>query len=111
MDIFIGNLPLSISALELRRLFGEAGSQARFRLFQKRYPDGAVCCYGRAKIDHAPLAGEIIEQLRDRQLSGRRLEVRRFVERSPLNERRAPMWRGIPWVGLDRRKTERRNGG
>ncbi len=111
MDIFIGNLPLSISALELRRLFGDAGSQARFRLFQKRYPDGAVCCYGRAKIGHESLACQIIEHLSERRLAGRRLEVRRYVERSPLNERRAPMWRGKPWIGLDRRKAERRNGG
>lgn len=110
MDIFVGNLPLSVTVVELRRLFGKAGATARYRIVQKQYADGTTRCYGRAMIEPDESARILIGSLDRALLHGRPLEVRRFVQRNLANERRAPMWRGRPWHGLDRRKGERRNG-
>lgn len=111
MDIFIGNLPLSASVTDLRHLFGNAGTNARFRIVQKKYANGAQCCYGRAVIVPDELARSLIDELHRRRVDDKNLVVRPYIERNMVNERRAPMWRGQPWTRLNRRKAERRNGG
>lgn len=108
MEIFVGNLPSSTSVSDLRRLFGNAGNRARFRICQKKLSDGSVHCYGQAMVEPDNRAEELLHELQGATLHGRRLQVRRFVHRSYTNDRRARMWRGKPWFGVDRRKRDRR---
>lgn len=110
MEIYIGNLPPDTSVIELRRLFGPVSANARFRICQRYDVSGALVCYGHAVIEPERRARQLVEQLHGRCLDGWRLRAREFVYRNPANERRAPLWHGTPWSGLERRKGERRNG-
>ncbi|MEJ2345235.1 MAG: RNA-binding protein [Gammaproteobacteria bacterium] len=109
MEIFVGNLPRDANVADLRHLFGH-GTAARFRVVQKRCANGTSCCYGCAVIGPERLARRLIAELDGLVLRGRRLQVRPFRQRNGYKERRAPPWRGQPWFGVDRRKSERRNG-
>jgi len=110
MEIFVGNLPLDANVVDLRRLFGNRATAVRFRIVQKRCAGGTSCCYGRAVIEPERLAQHLIAELDGMVLAGRRLQVRPFRQRNGFKERRAAPWRGQPWFGVDRRKSERRTG-
>lgn len=111
MEIFIGNLPQNTTAVELRRLLGDAGLKARYRIFRKTMHDGSIKCYSQALVEPERVAQEVIAKLHNSTLNRHQLEVRRYHERSLNNERRAPLWSGKPWIGLDRRKSDRRGKG
>ena len=111
MEIFIGNLPHDTSAVDLRRLFGDAGFKARYRIHRKTLQDGTVKCYGQAVVEPDTVARELIQDLDNTMLQDNCIEVRQFVERSYSNDRRGPLWSGVPWTGLDRRKADRRGRG
>ncbi len=108
MELFIGNLPPETSAVELRKLLGQADKKARYQICQKTLRDGTVKCFGKALIDSDKLARELIHLLNDSMFNDARLEVRPFIERSHIRDQRGPLWSGKPWTGLDRRKTDRR---
>ena len=111
MEIFIGNLPLDTSAIDLRKLLGNSGIKPRYRIFRKTLRDGTVKCYGQAAIEPDQVALELIERLNNTELRGHILNVRIYRERQHTNDRRARLWHGVPWNGLDRRKQDRRNTG
>lgn len=109
MEIFVGNVPIDANVVDLLRLFGNRAAAARCRVVQKRCADGTTCCYGRAAIEPERLAQRLTAELDGLALGGRLLQVRRFRQRNRCKERRAPPWRGQPWFGVDRSKSERRN--
>ena len=111
MEIFIGNLPEDTSAVDLRRLLGKAGEKARYRIYRKKLLDGTVKCYGQAVVEPDKTARELIESLNHTVLQDNAIEVRPYVARNHINDRRAPLWSGAPWMGLDRRKADRRGTG
>ena len=111
MEIFIGNLPLDTSVVDLRRLFGDAGSRARYRIYKKTLRDGTVKCYGQAIVEPDDVADSLIGRLNNSVLQENCLEVRPYKQRSHVNDRRGPLWSGVPWTGLDRRKADRRGRG
>lgn len=108
MDIFIGNMPRNTSVLELRKLVGDAGKNARFRLFSRRNKAGKVACFGHVVINDANSAQDVIENLDGKDLGGMSLKVRPFIHRSDSNERRARRPFPIPVGGINRRRGERR---
>ena len=108
MDIFIGNLPLDTSAVDLRKLLGSTGINIRYRIYRKTLKEGAVKCYGHAVVEPDELALALIQQLSDTVLQDYKIEIRPLAERSHANDRRGPLWSGAPWMGLDRRKADRR---
>ena len=108
MEIFIGNLPHDTSAVDLRRLLGDAGFQARYRIYRKTLQDGTVKCYGEAVVEPDSVAHELIGRLNNSVVQENCLEVRPYYQRSHTNDRRGPLWSGVPWAGLDRRKADRR---
>jgi RNA recognition motif-containing protein len=108
MDIFIGNMPRNTSVLELRKMFGDAGRNARFRLFTRRSKTGKVACFGHVVVQDDLSAQKVIEQLDGQDLGGMSLKVRPFIHRSDSNERRARRPFPIPTGGINRRRGERR---
>ncbi len=108
MDIFIGNLPLDTSAIELRKLLGNIGKKPRYRIHKKVLKDGVVKCFGQVAVEPKDVACALIEKLNGTLLRGYYLTARHFIERQYTNDRRAPLWSGTPWNGLDRRKSDRR---
>jgi RNA recognition motif-containing protein len=109
MDIFIGNLPLETSVVELRKLLGEAGANARFTLFRKMYPDGGVSCFGQAEVEPDAVAEEALRHMRNAVFRDQKVEVRPLVERSYINDRRSPNLHDAAGAVLERRCGDRRN--
>ena len=108
MDIFIGNMPRNTSVLELRKLLGDAGRNARFRVFNRRSRDGRVSCFGHVVVHSPESAFETIRKLDGSRLNGSHLQARVYVHRSDSNERRARSRFLMPCSGVNRRRGERR---
>lgn len=109
MDIYIGNMPRSTSVLELRKLLGDAGRNARFRVFNRRARDGRISCFGHVVVNSAESAIQAIERLNGSRLNGSHLVARVYVHRSESNERRARTRFLMPCSGVNRRRGERRS--
>ncbi len=108
MDIYIGNLPLDTSVMDLRNLIGRHVENARYRIVHKTLSDGSSCCYGQISLSRDTNGEQILRDIQGMELDGRVLEIREFIHRNHVADRREPFWRGRPWQGLDRRKAERR---
>ena len=126
MDIYIGNIPKSARAPELKILIKESIKQIVFkRLYEKalhlgRLDDGFDIHirqtgylkkkrrYGHIQVISNRLGPVILEALQTSTLRGKELQVREFTVRSSLNDPRAPDWQSIPWPQKCRRKGERR---
>ena len=111
MELFIGNLPEDTSTVDLRRLLGKAGQAARYRIYRKKLLDGSIKCYGHAIVEPDQAALGMIHLLNHLEWRNHNLEVRPYFSRSHVNDRRAPLWSGRPWMGIDRRKRDRRGSG
>ncbi|SCZ64306.1 RNA recognition motif domain-containing protein [Thiohalomonas denitrificans] len=118
MQIFVGNLPDSITGDDLRRFFRGYGRCSGFLIINKLV-EGRInhCAYG--VIEPDPEARRAIRELHQRELKGRPVEVTEHTEPERRRPRRMP-WRGPdrrrrrPWLAQplivdDRRKTERRS--
>ena len=108
MEIFIGNLPLNASVVDLRKLFGKINNGARFRIYKSRQRDGSSKVYGHAVVESETFAFDLMTKYDGSLIRDSRIQVRAYRQRSVNNDRRAPLWTGLPWSGLDRRHTERR---
>jgi len=108
MELFIGNLPLNASVVDLRKLFGKIENGTRIRIYKSRLKDGTSKCYGHAVIGCAQTAENIISDHNGSMMQGLYIEVRLYEQRKLRNDRRAPLWAGPHWAGLNRRQLERR---
>jgi len=108
MEIFIGNLPLNASVVDLRKLFGKIDSGTRLRICRLKMRDGSSICYGHAVIDSEQAGYDLILNFNGSLMQDKYIEVREFEQRKVANDRRAPLWTGAPWSGLNRRQSERR---
>lgn len=108
MELFVGNLPLTITVLELRQVLGPCANEARFQLLQRSDAQGAVQCFARVHVPSDGEARRVIAELQKAgSLGGRKLEVRRYQERNAFRDRRA-RWQTQPWHGEERRQEDRR---
>ncbi|WP_303902345.1 RNA-binding protein [Thiohalomonas denitrificans] len=118
MQIFVGNLPDSVTGDDLRRFFRGYGRCSGFLIINKLV-DGRInhCAYGVIEPDQE--ARRAIRELNHRELKGQPVEVTEHAEPERRRPRRMP-WRGPdrrrrrPWLAQpliveDRRKTERRS--
>jgi len=112
MDVFIGNLPPSITFNEIRWLHGNWGYDAEIECVDGQDKTGSVYRYFLARFssEHEAEAGQLIKQLNGASYFGQRVEVREFVHRryGETQERRTMNDR--PWHGIERRRAERRKG-
>jgi RNA recognition motif-containing protein len=110
MDVFVGNLPETISVSELERLLFPFDRQVQIKLQHQQYREGQAVCYGVCTFSSERLAHKAIKKLDGYHLFGRALAVREYLYRSYSNERRALGWRERAWDGAERRDGERRHG-
>lgn len=110
MDVFVGNLPGTITLADMERLMRPFDGKVQVKLEQKQYKEGGVVCFGVCAFSSERLARKAIKKLDGTLLFGRTLSVREYLYRSYSNERRALGWRTRPWDGEERRGGERRNG-
>ena len=108
MDIYIGNLPLNASVMDLRNLIGRSIDNARYRIVHKTLGNGTSCCYGQITLARGIKGEHVLREIQGIMLDGNALEIREYIHRNYVADRREPYWRGKPWHGLDRRKSERR---
>ena len=74
MDIYVGNLPYSITADELRSLFGDYGTVADAKVITDKY-SGKSKGFGFVKMDDDESANNAINSLNDTDLHGRNIKV------------------------------------
>jgi hypothetical protein len=126
MEIFVGNIPKGTRPAEIRRLIKDAVKEKVFqRLYDKmhslgRFDDGVDIeivkqkgrngagryCY--LVIRSEALARLTLDALNNAEIRGKNLNTRKYVNRDPKKDRRAPNWRELPWEGKCRRVSERR---
>ncbi len=112
MDVFIGNLPASISFNEVRELHGSWDFDVPVKRIDGEDRHGNRFHYFLARFspkDEAD-ADRLIQDMAGLSCYGRLLDVREFIHRSYSNERRALNWREKPWHKPERRVSERREG-
>lgn len=126
MEIYIGNIPKGTRPAEIRKLLKDTVKQRVFqRLFEKMVSRGhldegvdveivkgksnnGAYRFGRVIIDSAPLAYLMMESPIEANLRGTDLEVREFVKRDSINDRRSPNWGDLEWEQPCRRVADRR---
>jgi len=108
MKLFIGNIPEDINDYDLRQFFGMFGhDDASFRIYDTG-ASGVPIDFGIATYNNAQEARQAISNFHKKELKGRPIIVREYVERSIYNERRAPAWAAQPYDGPERRRYDRR---
>jgi len=110
MDVFIGNLPSSISFNEIRELHGNWDFDAPVKRVDGQDRHGREFHYFLAQFSpkNEAEAEQLIQEMQNVSCYGQVLDVREFIHRSYCNERRALNWRDKQWHGTERRVTERR---
>lgn len=110
MNLFIGNLPINATELDLCQMLrlSKTGSNRRLRIFKKSARDGRMRRFGLLYLESGRDMQKLLERNRAAELHGQRLEVREFMARAVGNERRAVNWRQREWSNPERRLSERR---
>lgn len=110
MNLFIGNLPINATEVDLCAVLrlSKTDSNRRLRIFKKPARDGRTRRFGLLYLDSGKDLQKLLERNRSAELHGQRLEVREFVPRAVGNERRAVNWRQREWSNPERRFNERR---
>lgn len=111
MDIFIGNLPASVTLHDIRAVCRKWDFNADFERKRGIYDIGKPFQYYVAhfKPGQEKEAERLIRQLKGVSFLGRIVEVREYFKRSYSYERRAPGWRERHWAGAERRSQDRRS--
>lgn len=109
MKLFIGNIPEDINDYDLRRFFGMFGHEdASFHIYDTG-SSGIPVYFGIATYADGQAARKAINSFNRKELHGRPIVVREYLERSIYNERRAPAWAAKPYEGPERRRYDRRD--
>ncbi len=86
MNIFVGNLPFSISDSELRAMFDEFGEVETSKLITDR-ETGRSRGFGFVEMDNA-CADAAIKELNGKEIDGRSIKVNQAEERKPRSSAR-----------------------
>ena len=124
MEIFIGNISKELNGYELRRFVTgvldsrkpsalqfwkkKEPTELSFKIVEKHTPTGSYR-YAIATLEPRSVALECIELMNNRFFQDKPLEVREYISRSYMNERRAVNWREKAWTGIERRVADRRH--
>ena len=111
MDVFIGNLPSSVTLHDIRLACRKWDFDAHFEQRKGVYKIGKPYHYFVAHFDleQEAEAQRLIRRLRNISFLGRAVEAREYITRSYSQERRMPGWRDRLWYGVERRLGERRS--
>lgn len=123
MEIFIGNIPSEMNGYELRRFVNgildsrkpsiwpfmrnKEPGELSFKIVEKHTASGSYR-YAVATVEPKSVALECIALMDKRLFRDNELEVREYIPRSYMNERRAVNWREKAWNGIERRMGDRR---
>ena len=108
MDIFVGNIPASMTVIELKKFFKGFDKKAVFEIKRLQGKHESVT-FGLVTIHSDRLAHKAIKRLNMKKLRGRPVIVREFIYRAGGNDRRQLGWRNKLWLGEERRQADRRS--
>ena len=74
MDIYVGNLPYSVTGDDLRNLFGQYGEVADAKVISDKY-SGKSKGFGFVQMADNSSAEQAIESLNDSDMQGRNIKV------------------------------------
>lgn len=107
MDIYIGNVPSSISVAQLKNLFIGFDKNATFKIKRVK-GDHQLFTFGFVTIPSVLLAKKAIKRLNNKRIDGKLIVVREFSQRSGNRDRRNTNYRNRKWMSKERRQNERR---
>jgi len=112
MDVFIGNLPSSVSFNEIRELHGDWDFNASIKRVDGQDKRGHEFHYFLVQFSpkNVAEAERLIQDMQGASYYGQMLDVREFIHRCYSNEQRALKWREKPWSESEQRVKERRKG-
>ncbi len=109
MELFVGDLPRKVSATEIAVALKHYALRVEIHVMEKTHHQlKKPIHFALINVESEKLGNKIIQWLGNQTISGQPLVAREFVHRSYANERRALNWRQIPWEGVERRVSERR---
>ncbi len=85
MNIYVGNLPYSVTDNDLRAAFAEFGEVASAKIIMDRY-SGRSKGFGFVEMDDDSAAEEAIKSLDDSDMQGRKLRVNQAKPRPPRRD-------------------------
>lgn len=91
MNIYVGNLPYSVTQDELRDVFGAYGEIASVNLITDRFT-GQSKGFGFVEMPNNAEADAAIKALNDTPLKGRNLKVNQAKPRATRSSGRGPRW-------------------
>ena len=107
MDIYIGNVPPSISVAQLKSLFIGFDKHATFSIKRVK-GDYQLFTFGLVTIPSELLAKKAIKRLNNKRIDGRLIVVREYSSRPGNKDRRNTNYRNRKWMSKERRQNERR---
>lgn len=108
MDIYVGNVPASVTSTELKKLFKGYDKLASFTVKRMKGKLGPVT-FGLVVIPSDRIAKKAIKRLHMKKFMGKVVIVREFSYRASGNDRRELGWRTKMWLGEERRNLDRRH--
>ena len=108
MEIFVGNISSSATAVDLKKIFKGFDKHATFEIKRLKGRDSHVT-FGLVRLQSERLAKKAIKRLHMKKYLGRPIVVREYLHRAFGNDRRQLGWRKKLWLGEERRNTDRRD--
>ena len=90
VNIYVGNLSLSVTSGDLERLFAEDGGVSSARVIVDR-DSGASRGFGFVEMESDAAARAAIDAMNNTEVEGRRLKVNEARERQPRGGRQQPV--------------------
>jgi RNA recognition motif-containing protein len=88
MNIYVGNLPYSVTEEELREIFSEFGEVASVNVITDKY-SGQSKGFGFVEMENNSEADEAIKALNESSLKGRNIKVNQAKPREKRPQRRS----------------------
>jgi RNA recognition motif-containing protein len=108
MEIYVGNVPSSLTSTDLKKLFKGYDKLATFAVKRMKGKLGPVT-YGLVVIPSDRTGKKAIKRLHMKRYMGKIVIVREFSYRASSNDRRQLGWRKKMWLGEERRNLDRRD--
>lgn len=107
MEIYIGNVPSSITVAQLKNIFVGFDRHATFRVkrVKGKYQ---LFTFGLVTIPSDLLGKKAIKRLNNKRIDGKLIVVREYSQRSSNKDRRNTNYRNRKWMSKERRQNERR---
>lgn len=107
MELYIGNIPASMTEAQLKSFFAGYDKNATFKIIRSRGRQ-QLYIFGLVSIPSKRQARNAIHRLNNKRIDGKLIVVREYISRALNNNRRNQHWNNLKLISRDRRRNERR---